>query len=175
MASRPEARFRALLWTVVVLGVVFGCLQCIRPGLTNPPATAELEAPAEVKQMLRTSSYNCHSNETKLPWFDKIVPAYWLVASDIKEARKHLNFSEIGALPAAQQKAGLFEAVNKIQLGAMPLPSYLHVHPGAAVSMEALSVLRNYLTTPPDASTAVAATAQALADAGAADVQYDNW
>ena len=103
MASRPEARFRALLWTVVVLGVVFGCLQFIRPGLTNPPATAELEAPAEVKQMLRNSCYNCHSNETKLPWFDKIVPAYWLVASDIKEARKHLNFSEIGALPAAHQ------------------------------------------------------------------------
>jgi hypothetical protein len=175
MASRPEARFRALLWTVVVLGVLFGCLQFIRPELTNPPVTAELQAPPEVKQVLRNSCYNCHSNETKLPWFDKVVPAYWLVASDVKEARKHLNFSEIGALPAAQQKAALFEAVNQVQLGAMPLPAYLHVHPGAAVSAEGLAILRNYLTAPPNASIAAAATAQALADAGAAEVQYDKW
>jgi hypothetical protein len=60
-------------------------------------------------------------------------------------------------------------------LGAMPLPSYLHVHPGAAVSAEGLAVLRNYLTAPPDASTAAAAAALGLANAGAADVQYDKW
>ena len=128
----------------------FFCLQFIRPTLTNPPVTAELQAPPEVKQILRNSCYNCHSNETQLPWFDKVVPAYWLVTSDVKEARRHLNFSEIGKLPAAQQKAFLFEAVNMIQLGAMPLPAYLHVHPGAAITPEQLAVLRNYLTAPAD-------------------------
>jgi Haem-binding domain/Cytochrome P460 len=160
-------RFRALIWVVVILGVGFVCLQFIRPELTNPPVTAELQAPMEVKQVLRNSCYSCHSNETKLPWFDKVVPAYWLVTSDVKEARRHLNFSEIGALPAAQQKGILFEAVNLIQLGAMPLPSYLHVHPGAAVSPEALAVLRNYLT-------AQAGMSQA-ADSSAADAQYGEW
>src|SRR6266700_1968042 len=136
MASRPEARFRALLWIAVIFVVVFVCLQFIRPELTNPPVTAELQAPPEVKQVLKNSCYNCHSNETKLPWFDKVVPAYWVVTSDVTEARKHLNFSEIGKLPAAQQKATLFEAVNMIQLGAMPLPAYLHVHPGAKITAE---------------------------------------
>jgi Haem-binding domain/Cytochrome P460 len=160
-------RFRALIWVVVILGVGFVCLQFIRPELTNPPVTAELQAPMEVKQVLRNSCYSCHSNETKLPWFDKVVPAYWLVTSDVKEARQHLNFSEIGALPAAQQKGILFEAVNQIQLGAMPLPSYLHVHPGAAVSPEALAVLRNYLTSQAGASQA--------ADSSAADAEYGKW
>src|ERR1700679_1867753 len=171
MASSPEPRFRALLWIVVILGVVFVCLQFIRPELTNPPVTAELQAPPEVKQVLRNSCYNCHSNETKIPWFDKVVPAYWVVASDVKEARAHLNFSEIGKLPAAQQKAFLFEAVNMIQLGAMPLPSYLKVHPTAAVSPEQLAVLRNYLSAPaptPDAAK--------LADAAStADAEYTKW
>jgi ribonuclease D len=77
---------------------------------------------------------------------DKVMPAYWLVTSDVNEARKHLNFLEIGKLPAAQQKAFLFEAVNMIQLGAMPLLAYLRVHPNAAVTPEELAVLRNYLT-----------------------------
>src|SRR6266702_6444615 len=171
MASRPEARFRALLWTAVVFVVVFVCLQFIRPELTNPPVTAELQAPPEVKQVLKNSCYNCHSNETKLPWFDKVVPAYWVVTSDVTEARKHLNFSEIGKLPAAQQKATLFEAVNMIQLGAMPLPAYLRVHPGAAVTPEELVVLRNYLTAPPPGGVAKAAST----DVNVADVEYGKW
>jgi hypothetical protein len=175
MASRPEAGFRGLLWAAVIFVVVFVCLQFIRPELTNPPVTAELQAPPEVKQVLKSSCYNCHSNETKLPWFDKVVPAYWVVTSDVTEARKHLNFSEIGKLPAAQQKGFLFEAVNMIQLGAMPLPSYLRVHPGAAVTPEQLAVLRNYLTASPDASTAAAAAAKAVTDVKIADVEYDRW
>src|SRR3982075_1454464 len=172
MESRPEARFRALLWTAIVFVVVFVCLQFIRPELTNPPVTAELQAPPEVKQVLKNSCYNCHSNETKLPWFDKVVPAYWVVTSDVTEARKHLNFSEIGKLPAAQQKAFLFEAVNMVQLGAMPLPAYLRVHPGAAVTREELAVLRNYLTAqPPPAGAAKAAAT----DVNVADVEYGKW
>jgi cbb3-type cytochrome oxidase cytochrome c subunit len=172
MASRSDARFRALLWTAVIFVVVFVCLQFIRPELTNPPVTAELQAPPEVKQVLKNSCYNCHSNETKLPWFDKVVPAYWVVTSDVNEARKHLNFSEIEKLPAAQQKGSLFEAVNMIQLGAMPLPAYLRVHPNAAVTPEELAVLRNYLTAPPPNQDATKAAEAAKA---AADVEYGKW
>jgi hypothetical protein len=125
--------------------LVFLGLQLVRPSLTNPPVTAELQSPAEVKEILRTSCYNCHSNQTKLPWFDQVAPAYWLVAADVKHARERVNFSEMGLQPAAKQKGILFEAVNQIQLGAMPLPSYLLVHPEAAVSPEKLAVLRAYL------------------------------
>src|SRR5258708_15834004 len=169
MASRPEARFRVLLWTAVIVVVVFVCLQFIRPEVTNPPVTAELQAPPEVKQVLKSSCYSCHSNETKLPWFDKVVPAYWVVSGDVNEARKHLNFSEIAKLPAAQQKGFLFEAVNMIQLGAMPLPSYLRVHPNAAVTPEQLAVLRNYLMPP---TTVAAGNAAGATDTPAAEGEY---
>jgi Cytochrome P460/Haem-binding domain len=161
MVLASGARFRTLGWIGAILCLGFVGIQFIRPELTNPPVTAELQAPAEVKEILRTSCYSCHSNETRLPWFDRIVPAYWLV-------HRHLNFSEIGKLPAAQQKGILFEAVNQIQLGAMPLPSYVRVHPGAAVTPEQLAVLRNYLA-PPSASITAAA------DTSAADEQYANW
>jgi hypothetical protein len=70
--------------------------------------------------------------------------------------------------PAAQQKAILFEAVNQIQLGAMPLPSYLRVHPGAAVTQEQLDVLRNYLAP-------LGAGLSAAADTAAADAEYTRW
>jgi Haem-binding domain/Cytochrome P460 len=168
MALASRARFRAIGWIGAVLCLGLIGIQFIRPTLTNPPVTAELQAPPEVKQILRTSCYSCHSNETRLPWFDKVVPAFWIVTNDVREARRHLNFSEIGKLPAAQQKGFLFEAVNQIQMGAMPLPSYLRVHPGAAVTQEQLAVLRNYLV-PPSAASAAAT------DTSAADEQYGKW
>jgi Haem-binding domain/Cytochrome P460 len=175
MASESQARFGPFLGVVAFLFLVFAGIQFIRPGLTNPPVTAELQAPEEVKQVLRHSCYSCHSNETKLPWFDQVVPAYWLAASDVNHARQHLNFSEIGELPAAQQKGLLFEAVNQIQLGAMPLPQYLAVHPAAKVTPEDLAVLRNYVTAAPDSAKAAEAAAKAVADASAADAQYGKW
>jgi mono/diheme cytochrome c family protein len=150
----------------VVLGIVFLGIQFIRPELTNPPVTADLQAPPEVKQILKTSCYSCHSNETKLPWFDEVAPAYWIVTSDVNEARRHLNFSEIGKLPEAQQRGILFEAVSEIQMGAMPLPSYRHVHPGSRVTLAQLAVLKAYLN-PPAATPA--------ADTSAADAGYDQW
>jgi len=132
---------------VVVVG-----LQMVRPAIDNPPVRAELQAPPEVKAILKHSCYSCHSNETKLSWFDQVVPAYWMVSRDVRRARKHVNFSEIAELSIADQRTALFDAVNQIQLGAMPLPTYRRVHPGSGVTPAELAVLRNYvmtLTVPP--------------------------
>ena len=160
---------RAFVWIAAVLAGAFVGVQFIRPGLTNPPVTADLQAPAEVKQILRTSCYSCHSNETRLPWFDQIVPAYWIAVRDVKEGRRHSNFSVIGNLPVGQQKAALFESVSQIELGAMPLPAYKRVHPGSVVQPEQLAVLKKYLA---PANRNEAASAAEITAAGA---QYDKW
>lgn len=157
----------ALVRTAVILGVVFIGIQFIRPELSNPPVTADLQAPPEVKQILKTSCYSCHSNETKLPWFDEVAPAYWIAVSDVNEGRKHLNFSEIGKLPAAQQKGLLFEAISNIQMSAMPLPSYRRVHPGSRVTLAQLAVLKSWLSPP----TAISAAA----DTSVANAGYERW
>jgi Haem-binding domain/Cytochrome P460 len=166
---RPTGRSKALVIVIVVAIVGFLGIQLIRPTIEHPPVTAELQAPPEVKQILRNSCFNCHSNETNLAWFDQIAPGYWLVARDIKEARQHLNFSEIAKLPPAQQSAMLYEAINMIQLDAMPLKSYRLAHHGAIVTPEQLAVLKNFLH-PPSADQAAEAS-----DSTAADTQYNNW
>jgi hypothetical protein len=160
---------RTFVWIAAFSGIVFVALQFIRPELTNPPVTADLEAPPEVQQILRTSCYNCHSNETRLPWFDRIVPAYWIAVRDVREGRKHLNFSEIGKLPTVQQTAALYESVSQIELGAMPLPAYKRVHPESIIASEQLAVLKKYLTS------ANPNLASSPAEIAAADAQYDKW
>ena len=161
---------RRLLTRLGAIGLAaFVALQFIRPAISHPPVTADLAAPPEVKQILRTSCYDCHSNETRLAWFDRIVPAYWMVARDVNTARRHLNFSEIGKLPPAQQKGMLYEAVNQIRLGAMPLPDYLRLHPAAAVTPAQLETLKSYLNPP------APETAGSAAGLAADDEQYRKW
>jgi len=167
---RDSRSIRTIFFLAAIAVLGFIAIQVVRPEIGNPPVTAELQGPPEVKQVLKNSCYNCHSNETKLSWFDQPAPAYWLVARDVKMARSRLNFSEIAKRPAAQQRGLLWEAVNQVQLGAMPLPSYVMLHPHARVSDADLAILKNYLNPPgaalpsPDESVKTAA-----------DEQYNKW
>jgi len=160
---------KAFAWLAGVLVIAVAGIQFLRPKLANPPVTADLDAPPEVKKILQTSCYNCHSNETKLPWFDRVVPAYWIAARDVKLDRAHLNFSEIGKPPAAQQKAALYESVSQIELGAMPLPDYRRVHPESVIHPEELAALKSYLTP------AVPLPPSTQNEISAADAQYEKW
>ena len=131
---------------LAIIGVsALAVLQLIRPGIPSGPMAAEIQAPPRVRQILEKDCYSCHSNERRLAWFDDIVPAYWLVRHDVLTAREHLNFSTLGAKPAAAQRAALYEAVNMIQLGAMPLPQFTKLHPEAKVTPEELAELKAYL------------------------------
>ena len=171
---------------ILLLAVAFALLQLARPGIPSQPATAEVQAPPEVRQVLQKSCYSCHSDERKLAWFDEIVPAYWLVRHDVLTARQHLNFSTLGSKPAAAQRATLFEAVNMIQLGAMPLPSFRKLHPETEITPEDMAALKNYLApwgtppTPVAAAQAPAAamrpeTVQAAPNGLAFDDSFEGW
>lgn len=154
---------------LVLLIVCFAGMQFIRPPLDNPPVTADLTAPPEIKALLRKACYDCHSNETQLKWFDKIAPAYWMVADHVKEGRQVLNFSELGNLPAGDQKGKLFEGINQLLTGDMPLSSYTTVHGSAKLSAENVQTLRHYL---------ISLSPAAIADTAkihSANRQYEQW
>ena len=129
----------------VVAVVVFAVLQLIRPNIPFGPMTAQIDVPSHVREILEKDCYSCHSNQRKLAWFDEIVPGYWLVRHDVLTAREHLNFSTLGTRPLAAQRATLYEAVNMIQLGAMPLPQFTALHTDAKVTPEELAELKVYL------------------------------
>jgi mono/diheme cytochrome c family protein len=162
--SRKSFAVAFAAFTAVFLGVQF-----IRPPLPNPPVTADFDAPAHIKQIFRTACYNCHSNETRLSWFDRIVPAYWLVTSDVKEARAHLNFSEMGGQPARQQQETLSEVFNQMQSGDMPPRSYRLLHSESKITPEELATLKSYLD--PYRQRPAADAAQFAS----ADVEYEEW
>src|SRR5260370_21376699 len=96
--------FRLLLRFCGIGLLLFAGLQFARPELRNPPVTAAIQAPPEVKAIFKHSCYNCPSNETELASFDRVVPAYWIVSPDVHRATAPLDLSALGALPEEQQQ-----------------------------------------------------------------------
>ena len=159
---------------VFLAGVIlFALLQFVRPAIPTKTASAEIQAPPAVRKIIEKDCYSCHSDEKRLAWFDQIVPAYWLVRHDILRAREHLNFTTLGSKPLAAQRSALFEAVNMIQLGAMPLPQFVALHPDARVTPEELATLKTYLapwSQPPAPASAAGTKADIPAKASLASV-----
>jgi len=119
----------------LLLIITFIGIQFIEVERTNPPVTADINAPTEIKTIFRTSCYDCHSNETVWPWYSKIAPVSWLVSNDVKDGRKHLNFSEWEKLYSekrAKLKKEIWDEVNKDE---MPLNIYTYLHPSAKLEM----------------------------------------
>ncbi len=131
----------------VVLFLVFvglALIQFVPVDHSNPPVTGEVEASSQVMEVLRSSCYDCHSNETRWPWYSRVAPVSWRIAQHVEEGREHINFSEWQGLPAEDLEDALEEIWEEVEKGAMPLPDYLRMHPEAALTDSQREVLRRW-------------------------------
>lgn len=101
--------------------------------------------PKDVQAILKTSCYDCHSNNTRYPWYSKIQPGGWWMASHIKKGKKELNFSELGSYSKRRQQSKLKSIANTIEDGTMPLPSYTLIHKDAKLNKVNETILLNWV------------------------------
>ncbi len=133
---------KAIKYILTAVIVIFIGIQLIPVDRSNPPVVSDLDAPIEVKAILKRSCYDCHSNEVNWPWYGYVAPVSWLVAHDVEEGREELNFSEWSQYAGdAEMKE---EIVEEITEGEMPLPIYLITHPNASVTEQELVVLKQW-------------------------------
>lgn len=145
MKNKNRITKRYLFPVVVSIVIFLTSIQLFSVEITNPPITEDFNAPTNVKNILKRACYDCHSNETNLRWYDKISPINWKVAQHVKDGRAGLNFSNWDKLGPSAQKAKLWEVINQIAAGAMPIKSYQIVHSSSKISASDLSILKNYL------------------------------
>ena len=140
-----------LRWFLLGILLALIVMQFVPVERTNPPVEQEVPAPANVRAMLRRACYDCHSNETRWPWYSHVAPVSWLVAHDVHEARKHLNFSTWNQYNPKRQAKKSNEAWEEVDEGEMPLWYYLPLHRDAVLSAEDRELLREWATaTPPE-------------------------
>jgi hypothetical protein len=125
---------------LIIAALGFFVLQFIRPDFSNPPIIgsdtlqSSTEVPKDVAQVLSRSCNDCHSNETRYPWYSKITPFNWFLADHIDVGRHELNFSEWNTYTTQKKAHKLEELCEQVEQRSMPLPSYLWIHRDASLS-----------------------------------------
>ncbi len=102
-------------------------------------------APVDVQALLEKACYDCHSNHTRYPWYARIQPVGWWLASHINDGKRHLNFSEFGAYDPTHAPRKLRQAAKQIEEGEMPLGSYTLIHRDARLGPADAKLLADWL------------------------------
>lgn len=92
--------------------------------------------PAEVKTILAKACNDCHSNNTRYPWYANFQPIHWWLNKHIKEGKKHINYDEYTNRPLRYQYHKMEETIEMVKDGEMPLNSYTWTHKDAKLTAE---------------------------------------
>lgn len=136
------AKVTRVLLLLVAVGLIL--IQFVPVDRSNPPVTGEISANDHVLAVFRRSCYDCHSNETRWPWYSRVAPISWQIAEHVREGRERLNFSSWQELSSDDREEATEEIWELVERGAMPLPSYLRMHPEAVLSDLQLDALRRW-------------------------------
>jgi hypothetical protein len=142
--TRNKGLRKTIKAVAVAGGVIFLGIQLVPYGHdhANPPVVKEpnWDQPS-TRQLALHACFDCHSNETRWPWYSSVAPLSWVVQRHIDEGRSVLNFSE---WHRNYEEAG--ESAETVVEGEMPLQSYVLLHPSARLSFEEKHALADGLT-----------------------------
>lgn len=124
---------------LIVLLVLFVAAQAFRPAKNNSNDTSKdisksYVVPENVKAILAKACNDCHSNNTKYPWYAEIQPVAWWLNDHIQDGKKHLNFNEFDGYRIARQYKKLEECIDEVKDGEMPMSSYTIIHKEAKLT-----------------------------------------
>ncbi|TDD97080.1 heme-binding domain-containing protein [Flavobacterium cellulosilyticum] len=96
--------------------------------------TKVYQVPKNIETILRTSCYDCHSNNTNYPWYSYLQPTRFFMESHINKGKNNLNFDEYGNYSSRKQLTKLDRIVKQIKSSEMPLSSYTLIHRNAILT-----------------------------------------
>ena len=136
--------------TFLVLLVIFIAIQFYRPAKNKamgPFANAiENKYPMQedVKNILKASCNDCHSNNTVYPWYAEVQPVRWWLDGHINDGRRGLNFDEYLSYPIRKQYKRMEDVNELVKDDKMPLKSYLWIHKYAKLNDQQKSTIANW-------------------------------
>jgi hypothetical protein len=131
---------RPIRWTAIAALVTGLAIQLIRPERSNPPTdpartiAARLPVPPDAARVLDRSCRDCHSNDTRWPWYSHVAPVSWFVADHVNHGRSHFNYSDWAQYDEDTARRLLKNTCSMARKDDMPLSSYLRLHADARLS-----------------------------------------
>jgi hypothetical protein len=132
--------WKIIKWLMIALVCLFILIQLKRPARTNPAVDpsqtieARTQMSPQVSAIVGRACRDCHSNKTEWPWYTNVAPVSWWITDHVNTGRNKLNLSEWGKFDRDRQDKKLRQICDEVEDGAMPLSSYLPLHPNAKLS-----------------------------------------
>ncbi len=140
--SRRRRRGRGI---TITLATLFVAAQFVPVPLENPAVSEWVDAPPAIQAVIEQSCIDCHSYETRWPWYAYVAPASWLVAYDVREGRNALNFSAWDEYEEGDQIDLLERVGEEVRAERMPPWYYLALHPDASTDEEMIELLSGWI------------------------------
>jgi len=135
-------RLVVLAWVGVLLAI-----QLIRPARTNPPTdrsrtlTASMTVPPPALAVLERSCRDCHSNDTRWPWYSNVAPMSWMVIDHVNSGRRHFNYSDWASHAPDKSRKILQDICDETRAGSMPIGLYTFLHRDARLTAADVNTL----------------------------------
>ena len=101
--------------------------------------------PDSVLTILKSACYDCHSNNTRYPWYSNIQPVALFLNKHIVEGKKELNFDEFGNYTERRQQSKLKAIAYQVRDGEMPLYSYKLMQSEARLQKRDIQIISNWI------------------------------
>ncbi len=132
--------------TLIAFFLLLLLAQLIRPDKANPPVNSEesFSEDSELTAVFKRACYDCHSSETRYPWYSNIAPVSWMLSHHVQEGREHLNFSIWNKLPEKKKEKLREEIWEEIEEGEMPMKGYVLLHKEAKLTSQDLEKIKSW-------------------------------
>jgi len=132
------------LLVVLVIAQFFGPEKNLGDIASVAAFEAETNPPEDVKLILENTCYDCHSDVTRYPWYDKITPVNYWLAGHIKDGKKHFNVSNWEGNSIKRKDHKFEELIEEVEEGEMPLNSYTWTHGDAKLTNAQIEAVVNW-------------------------------
>ena len=146
--------FRKIMYVLLAAFIV---IQFIHPakntseGLQPNTIGNNYAIPADVKTILGKACNDCHSNNTRYPWYAKIQPVDWWMNKHVVDGKKDLNFDEFTNRAPRYQYHKMEEVIEMVKEREMPLKSYTWTHKDARLNSNEREMLTGWAQSVMDA------------------------
>lgn len=100
--------------------------------------------PEDAKAILAKACNDCHSNNTRYPWYAKVQPVHWWLNKHVVEGKKKINFDEYSNKSLRYQYHKMEEVIEMVKDKEMPLNSYTWTHKDAKLSDNERSMITGW-------------------------------
>ncbi len=114
-------------------------LYAAKPG--DGPTMNNAQVPPAVRALLVEKCADCHSNQTRAPFYGHFAPVSWLMERDIAEARKAMDLSLWDSYSADRQQTLAAKIVQETKSHEMPPVQYRTIHWNARIAEADLRLL----------------------------------